>query len=77
MNKNIVLKSLFKVKINGFGNEQDKVKKYWRYIEKMENDKCDLIQELHSKCVGNPSIDGGVQELVVSLHELVCGGEIE
>lgn len=74
MDKNSVLKSLFKVRINGVESSQETMNRYWRYFERMENNKCDLIQELHSKCVGNPSIDVSVQELVVNLHELVCGG---
>lgn len=72
-NASVVLKSLFKVKRHGFEDEQAKMERYVRYIEKMTDEKYGLIQELHALCFENPSINADVQELVNKLHELVCG----
>lgn len=80
MNKNIVLKSLFKVK-RTHENEQAKMDRYYRYFDKLnkkvKSKESELMQELYSKCVGNPSIDVDVKDLVVSLHESICGGADE
>ena len=73
MNKNIVLKSLFRVKRHGFEDEQAKLNRYWHYFQKMDSKEYGLIQELHALCFENPSIDADVQEMVNKLHELVCG----
>lgn len=67
------LKSLFKVRIKGFEDEQAKLDRYYKYFAKMDSKQYDLIQELHAKCSEIPSIDADVQQLVDSLYELIVG----
>lgn len=70
------LKSLFKVRLHGFEDEQAKLDRYYKYFAKMDSKQYDLIQKLHARCSEIPSIDADVQELVNSLYELNCDGDV-
>lgn len=81
MNKNIVLKSLFKVKKHGYVDEQAKLERYGRYFEKLnrktKTTENDLIKEIHAKCSENPSIDIGLKSLVDNLYAITVGDGVD
>ena len=73
MNKNVMLKSLFKVRMKGFEDEQAKLDRYYKYFAKMDKKQNDLIQDIHAKCSEIPSIDVDLKSMVDNLYELTVG----